>query len=80
MRDTGNKVGREGAELEVLEFGHLSNTCNGMDRSKQCLNCGKEGHLVRNCQKAPFCILCKAEGHRTGNFRCLKNKKRRGRK
>ncbi|XP_064418537.1 uncharacterized protein LOC135358771 [Latimeria chalumnae] len=38
---------------------HFSSSCNNF----VCRNCGKTGHITRNCTEKPVCNLCFAEGH-----------------
>ena len=56
-----------------LEPGHRSHECKGQDRSKNCRRCGGWGHLMRDCQKPPECMLCPkgvGSNHFTGSSMC----------
>ena len=56
-----------------LEPGHKSHECKGLDRSKNCRRCGGLGHLMRDCQKPPECMLCPkgvGSNHITGSSNC----------
>lgn len=54
------------------EFGHLTNGCKGVDRSKLCFNCGREGHVRATCEFSTRCVACGEEGHKMGNRSCQK--------
>lgn len=43
-----------------LNFGHVSRSCSGPDRSKLCYRCGTPGHTVASCSELPHCVLCTA--------------------
>lgn len=37
---------------------------------QNCLNCGKQGHLKKECTEKYFCQLCETEGHNALNWKC----------
>ena len=57
-----------------LDFGHISTSCRGPDRSHLCYRCGKGGHVAKECKGKIQCILCKeknlSEDHLLGSNRC----------
>ncbi|KMQ88441.1 gag-pol polyprotein [Lasius niger] len=64
--------------IKCWHFGHLANKCkSGVDRSKLCVKCGKDGHKVADCKEEAQCALCAEKGntencaHITGDGRCL---------
>lgn len=57
--------------FKCWEFGHKTNQChNPTDRSKLCLNCGKPGHMAKQCNDNKHCPLCQEDGHSVGNGSC----------
>lgn len=38
---------------------------------KNCFNCGRKQHLVNDCDKMPYCVICQKESHRSNQTRCL---------
>lgn len=59
------------------EHGHIKTQCNGPDRERLCLKCGKEGHKANACKNNAFCVHCKREGHQSGNRRCVTNQSKK---
>lgn len=64
-------------------YGHVRYACTSqVDRSNLCFNCGGEGHLLRNCQLPPCCVVCIEMGrkgnHRMGSAQCVANKESKG--
>lgn len=55
-----------------LEFGHLTNSCKGQDRSADCINCGVKGHKAKDCKNLPKCIHCDGAPHRSDSTKCPK--------
>lgn len=50
--------------------GHSARACTGPDRSKACRNCGKEGHIRKNCTEDSKCLMCGKSGHPANTTRC----------
>lgn len=43
----------------------------GLDRNKLHRRCGEEGHIAREYNSAPKCLICTAnKGHMTGGPKC----------
>ncbi|KAJ8928756.1 hypothetical protein NQ314_018609 [Rhamnusium bicolor] len=61
--------------FRCLEFGHIQQGCAGVDRSGECLNCGKTGHKAKDCKNESFCAKCQIGEHRTDSTRCPHYKK-----
>uniref|UniRef100_A0A182MY26 CCHC-type domain-containing protein n=1 Tax=Anopheles dirus TaxID=7168 RepID=A0A182MY26_9DIPT len=57
--------------FRCLERGHLSNACEGIDRSEKCLQCGGEDHRSKDCTDRARCLNCGGR-HRIGSSRCKK--------
>lgn len=53
-----------------LEYGHKTFECKGEDKSGNCMNCGKKGHLAKSCSEGAYCGTCKTEGHRMDSMKC----------
>jgi len=58
-----------------LAAGHVQRRCpSSVDRSRNCYNCGGEGHLAIGCRTRPHCPLCEERGktasHRPGTQGC----------
>lgn len=51
-------------------YDHAGNECSGPDRSKLCLNCGKEGHQAKACTEEVYCLICDEQGHSANTGRC----------
>ncbi|KAJ8929748.1 hypothetical protein NQ314_017538 [Rhamnusium bicolor] len=64
--------------FRCLEFGHIQQGCAGVDRSGECLNCGKTGHKAKDCKNESFCAKCQIGEHRTDSTRCPHYKKNSG--
>lgn len=47
---------------KCLGYGHLSNICQGPDRSNMCYKCGKLGHKAQTCSAPKCCVLCREAG------------------
>lgn len=44
--------------FRCFEFGHTSRYCQSLvDRSRQCIKCGVEGHIAKDCQGELCCML-----------------------
>jgi Zinc knuckle len=59
--------------FKCLEYGHVSSSCGGVDRSKTCWRCGKNGHKAKDCRDEARCLLCKEgddRAHVTGGNGC----------
>lgn len=52
------------------EYGHVSRSCEGMDRAGLCYRCGMRGHVSRDCTNKEKCPICDEEGHRAGTNKC----------
>ncbi|CAG9763640.1 unnamed protein product [Ceutorhynchus assimilis] len=55
---------------KCLEFGHKTTDCKGVNRARQCLNCGANDHQAKECKGEPTCFACSAKRHRTDNTGC----------
>lgn len=56
---------------KCLDLGHKAYQCKkDVDRTKDCLNCGKPGHNVKDCSSNSYCIKCQKEGHRFDQMKC----------
>jgi hypothetical protein len=51
-------------------FDHSAGKCDGPDRSKLCMGCGKTGHQSRECKEKKSCVLCNGEEHALGSGQC----------
>ena len=52
-------------------YGHKAAECkNAEDRSKNCRNCGDQGHLQKECTLQKYCPVCKRQGHCAGTGGC----------
>lgn len=56
-------------------FGHKRENCKEKDRSNLCLKCLKPGHIAKDCQSTPICVVCDAEGHRADQTKCPEYRK-----
>lgn len=62
--------------FRCLAPGHIAMDCKGTDRSKECRLCGRDDHFAKDCEQAPFCVICSDEGrqedanHILGSSRC----------
>ncbi|KAL7728639.1 hypothetical protein ACLKA6_012630 [Drosophila palustris] len=46
--------------FKCLEFGHMARQCKSeVDRSDMCRRCGLKGHIAKDCEREPQCMLCK---------------------
>ncbi|KAL7726487.1 hypothetical protein ACLKA6_001109 [Drosophila palustris] len=46
--------------FKCLEFGHMARQCTSeVDRSDMCRRCGLKGHIAKDCEREPQCMLCK---------------------
>ncbi|XP_066149867.1 uncharacterized protein [Euwallacea fornicatus] len=52
------------------ELGHRAQACKGVDSTRLCAPCGKEGHREKDFKDSRYCPLCKAEGHSAGGPNC----------
>lgn len=47
---------------KCLMFGHFAKTCtSGTNRFGRCRKCEEKGHIVRECNTDPKCLLCKGK-------------------
>ncbi|CAB0032708.1 unnamed protein product [Trichogramma brassicae] len=65
------KLGRIRERNEVLrcyrywEPGHMAARCQGPDRRACSHRCGQDGHMAKNCENVPSCLLCWSDDART---------------
>nr|CAI5845538.1 unnamed protein product [Callosobruchus analis] len=52
------------------ETGHKQNECRGPDRSNLCRKCAQTGHQAKDCTRAPYCPVCRIEGHQFNGMKC----------
>ena len=53
-------------------YEHYARTCKGIDRTKACLRCAKEGHNAKDCGSTQHCPLCNQDGHTAIQRACPK--------
>jgi hypothetical protein len=51
-------------------YDHGAGKCDGPDRTKLCVGCGKQGHQSRECKEKKSCVLCDGEEHALGSGQC----------
>ena len=53
------------------KYGHMAAQCkNAEDQSKNCRNCGDQGHWQKECTSQKFCPICDKQGHCAGTGEC----------
>lgn len=57
--------------FRCLEHGHKTLECKAqVDRSRDCIKCGRTGHKSKECINTDRCLKCNMDGHRADQMKC----------
>lgn len=57
--------------FRCLEHGHKTLECKAqVDRSRDCIKCGRTGHKSKECINTYRCLKCNMDGHRADQMKC----------